>query len=73
MPDVHRLVTQWVMGGGAQALGLSLWGGSWREATGKSMLFYFPAGVGKGVGTSPPDTGASGQMGEPNCETMQCG
>lgn len=33
-------------------------------------VFYFPAGVGKGVGTRPPAAGASGHMGQPNYETV---
>lgn len=36
-------------------------------------VFYVPAGVGKGVGTPPPATGASGHMGQPNYETVQDG
>lgn len=52
-------------------MGLSLQGGSWREAVGEGVAFYFPAGVGKGIGTFPTAPGTSGQMGEPNSETVQ--
>lgn len=52
---------------------LSLWGGSWREASGEDGGLFFSAGAGKAVGTSPPATRTSGQMCQPNYETVQGG
>lgn len=33
----------------------------------------FPAGVGKGVGISPPAAGTSGQVGQPHFGPVWCG
>lgn len=70
---MHTSKCQQVVGRGEPSLELSLRGGSWREASGEGSGVFFSAGAGKAVGTSLPATETSGQMCQPNYETVQGG